>query len=95
MDLKQDVKPITYLKNRTADLVREVTEEGRTVMITQNGKAKVVVMDVELYDRWQAAMALLKILAHAEHDVVAGRTVSQPTAFGRAAAAIKSAARGA
>ena len=95
MDLKQDVKPITYLKNRTADLVREVAEEGRTVMITQNGKAKVVVMDVGLYDRWQAAMALLKILAHAEHDVAAGRTVSQETALARAAAAIKSAARGA
>lgn len=95
MDLKQDVKPITYLKNRTADLVREVAEEGRTVMITQNGKAKVVVMDVELYDRWQAAMALLKILAHAERDVTADRTVSQVTAFARAAAAIKSAARGA
>jgi len=95
MELKQDVKPITYLKNRTADLVREVSEEGRTVMITQNGKAKVVVMDVELYDRWQAAMALLKILAHAEHDVAAGRTVAQETAFARAAAAIKAAARGA
>lgn len=94
MDLKQDVKPITYLKNRTADLVREVAEEGRTVMITQNGKAKVVVMDVELYDRWQAAMALLKILAHAERDVAAGRTVSQETAFARATAVIKSAARG-
>jgi hypothetical protein len=52
-------------------------------------------MDVELYDRWQAAMALLKILAHAEHDVAAGRTVAQETAFARAAAAIKSAARSA
>jgi prevent-host-death family protein len=93
MDLKQDVKPITYLKNRTADLVREVSEEGRTVVITQNGKAKVVVMDVELYDRWQAAMALLKILAHSERDVATGRTVSQETAFTRAAAVIKSATR--
>ena len=40
-------------------------------------------------------LALLKILAHAEHDVVAGRTVAQEAAFARAAAAIKAAARGA
>ena len=60
MELKRDVKPITYLKNHTADLVRDVADEGRTVMITQNGEAKVVIMDVETYDRWQSAMTLLK-----------------------------------
>ena len=93
MNLKQDVKPITYLKNRTADVVREVSEEGRTMMITQNGEAKVVVMDVGTYDRWQAAMALLKMLAQSEAEVGAGRTVSQATALARAEAAIRSAAR--
>ena len=76
MSLKDQVKPITYLKNRTADLVREVTESGRSVVITQNGEAKVVVMDVEAYDRWRDAMAMLKILAQSQGDVEAGRTVS-------------------
>jgi len=90
VDLKKDVKPITYLKNRTADLVREVTEGGRTMMITQNGEAKVVVMDVETYDRWHSAMALLKILAHAEADVDSGRTVKQEQAFDRALQRIRS-----
>ncbi|HEV8131903.1 MAG TPA: type II toxin-antitoxin system Phd/YefM family antitoxin [Acidobacteriota bacterium] len=89
MDLKKDVKPITYLKNRTADVVREVTEGGRTMMITQNGEAKVVVMDVETYDRWRSAMALLKILAHAETDVDSGRTVKQEQAFDRTLGSLK------
>ena len=47
MPERRDVRPITQLKNRTADLVREVSEEGRPITITQNGVAKVVVMDVE------------------------------------------------
>jgi prevent-host-death family protein len=51
MSRVRDVKPITYLKSRTADLVREVSEAGRPVTITQNGEAKVVVMDDETYDR--------------------------------------------
>ncbi len=87
MSLKDQVKPITYLKNRTADLVREVTESGRSVVITQNGEAKVVVMDVEAYDRWRDALALLKILAQSQGDVEAGRTVSMDVAFARAQAA--------
>jgi prevent-host-death family protein len=88
MSLKDQVKPITYLKNRTADLVREVTESGRSVVITQNGEAKVVVMDVGAYDRWRDALALLKILAQSQGDVEAGRMVSTDKAFARAMAAV-------
>ena len=86
---RRDIKPITYLKNKTADLVREVSEQRRTVTITQNGEAKVVVMDVDTYDRWRSAMALLKALAQGEADIEAGRTVKQVDAFRRARRAIE------
>ena len=89
MPTKKDIRPITYLKTRTADLVREVCEKGRPVTITQHGVAKVVVMDVETYDRWRAAMALLKALAHGEADLERGRTVKQADAFRRARRAIE------
>ena len=84
MPERRDVRPITQLKNRTADLVREVSEEGRPITITQNGEAKVVLMDVDHYDRWRASMALLKLLAQREADVGRGRTVKQADAFRRA-----------
>ena len=84
MPKRGDVRPITQLKNRTAELVREVTENGRPITITQNGEAKVVVMDVESYDRWRSSMALLKMLALGEADVERGRTVKQAEAFRRA-----------
>lgn len=93
MGLKKDIKPITYLKNKAADLVNHVADTGKTVVITQNGEARVVVMDVELYDRWRSAMALLKLAAQAEADVVGGRTVSQKEAFAAAEAAIKQASQ--
>ncbi len=88
MDLKEQIKPITYLKNRTAELVREVSESGRTMVITQNGEAKVAVMGVETYNMWRKAMGLLKLAAHAEADLEAGKTVSQAEAFAEAEAAI-------
>ena len=48
-----NVRPITDLKNCAKELVRTVSESGQSVIITQNGKAKVVVMDVEQHDRLQ------------------------------------------
>lgn len=86
---KRDIKPITHLKNHSAALVREISEEGRTVIITQNGEAKVVMMDVETFDRWQDAMALLKILARGQADVEGSRTLTHAAAFARARAAIE------
>ncbi|PYR99091.1 MAG: type II toxin-antitoxin system Phd/YefM family antitoxin [Acidobacteria bacterium] len=82
MNLKRDIKPITYLKNRTTDVVQEVSE-GRTVVITQNGEAKMVIIGVEEYDRLQSALALLKIVQHSEADVKRRRTLSQEQVFER------------
>lgn len=92
MNLKDDIRPITYLKNNTAELVREISRDGRTVTITQNGEAKVVVMDVESYDRMRRSMALLKLVALGEADVEAGRLVPHSQALARAAAVIEEAA---
>lgn len=78
-----DVKPITYLKNSAAELVREVSEEKRTVLITQHGEAKVVVMDVTLYDKWRKAAMLFKALSLSVADSRAGRTVSTEDALAR------------
>jgi len=88
MAQRADVKPITYLKNRTADLLREVSEGGHAVTITQNGEARAVLMDVDTYDRWRSAMTLLKLLAQGEADVEAGRSVKQSDVFRRARKAI-------
>lgn len=93
MALKEDIKPITYLKNHTADLVAEVEQNGRPIVITQNGTAKVVVLDIGSYDRWKKATALLKLIAHSETAVRDGRVVSQKEAFARAEAALTDATR--
>lgn len=77
----RDVVSITRLKTDAAELVRQVSEEGRTLVITQNGTARVVVMDVVEFDRMQDALVLLKMLAQSEADVAAGKTVSIDQAF--------------
>ena len=94
MKLEEDIKPVTYLKNNASQLVRTVSEQGRTVTITQNGEAKAVLMDVATYDRWKQAAVLMKLIAQGEADVAAERTLSEKEAFARAARAIERASRG-
>lgn len=91
MNLKETIKPITHLKNNTAEVVREVSENDSMMIVTQNGEAKVVVIGVKQYDFWKKSIALLKILALGEDDIANDRTYSQKEAFERLDAIIEGA----
>jgi len=84
MNMKEDVKPITYLKNNAAKVIRDASTSGRSLLVTQNGEAKAVVMGVDQYQEWRRALALLKLIIQGEVDVSAGRTMLQNDAFRRA-----------
>ena len=88
-----NVRPITDLKNRTKELVREVADGGQPVVITQNGKPRVVLMDVEQHDRLQDTLAMLKLLSHSQASLAqTGRVCSTAEVRRRAKAALKKAA---
>ncbi|ANB74644.1 prevent-host-death protein [Paraburkholderia phytofirmans OLGA172] len=53
-------------------MVKTITESGEPVLITQNGKARVVVQDAQCYEDQQQTLALLKILALGQKDIRAG-----------------------
>jgi prevent-host-death family protein len=72
-DMKpSQVKPISYLKSHAAEIVRDITESGEPMPITQNGEAKVVVQDAQAYEDMQQTIALLKILAMGQNDIETG-----------------------
>ena len=61
MKLSSQIKPISYLKAHAAEIVRSLGEQGQSLVITQNGEAKVVMQGIESYEQTQETMALLKI----------------------------------
>ena len=81
MRMEPDVKPVTYMKTRTAQLLRAVGESRRPVIITQSGHPKGVLIDFESYQEMRQATLLLRILAQGEADVRARRTVAQEKVF--------------
>ena len=78
MKLSTSIKPISYLKAHAADIVRNIGQRGEPLIITQNGEAKVVILDIEDYEKNQETMALLKLLALANRQVEEGKV--QPLA---------------
>ncbi|MFA9215805.1 MAG: type II toxin-antitoxin system Phd/YefM family antitoxin [Sphingomonadaceae bacterium] len=66
------VKPISYLKSHAAEIVKSITEKREPMLITQNGEAKLVVMDVRSYEEQQETLAMLKILALGNREIERG-----------------------
>ena len=81
MRIEHDVKPVTFLKTRAAELLRSVEETRRPVIITQSGEPKGVLMDFESYQEMREATLLLRLLAQSEADVRGGRLVPQDRVF--------------
>jgi prevent-host-death family protein len=81
MNITIDIKPITYLKAKTADLIKQINETQRPVIITQNGEPKAVLQDPQSYENMRNAIGLLKLISQGEEDIRNGRGRPQEDVF--------------
>lgn len=81
MQLSQDIKPISYLKAKTADVINSVNENQRTIFITQNGEAKAVIQDIRSYESLQNTLNLLKLIIQSENDITENKVTAQDKMF--------------
>ena len=76
MRYSTQIKPISYVKAHAAELLDRITQEREPIIITQNGEARAVLLDVVSYEEMMdETQALLKVLAMAEEEIEAGETV--------------------
>lgn len=80
INLAQDLKPISYVKAHTTEIVKYVENSKAPVVITQNGEAKAVIIDIESYQKTINAINLAKLLSFGEKDIKTGKTVSHGNA---------------
>jgi prevent-host-death family protein len=73
MRYSTQIKPISYLKANAAEVLQELTEQRKPLVITQNGEAKAVLQDVASYEETQETLALLKILALGNQQLAQGK----------------------
>ena len=81
MNIINDIKSISYLKSRAADLLSQINETRRPVIITQNGEPRAILQDPESYENMRNAIGLLKLISQGESDVRNGRVKPQDELF--------------
>jgi prevent-host-death family protein len=81
MNISRDIKPVTYLKARAADLLKQINETHRPVVITQNGEPRAVLQDPESYQNMRNAIGLLKLISLGEEDIKDGKARPQEEVF--------------
>jgi prevent-host-death family protein len=81
MHIAKDIKSVTYLKSCAAELLKQINENHRPVIITQNGEARAVLQDPESYDRMLNAIGMLKLIAQGEENIKKGKLKTQEAVF--------------
>ena len=67
------IRPISYLKSHAAQIAQELADGADPLVVTQNGVARLVVMDATDYEQREQTLALLKLLALAGREIQRGQ----------------------
>jgi len=80
INLARDLKPISYVKAHTTEIVKYVGDSKAPVVITQNGEAKAVIIDIESYQKTINAVNLAKLLSFGGKDIRNGNIITHENA---------------
>ena len=81
MNLSQDIKSISYLSTHSNELIENLNENRRPIIITQNNEAKAVIQDIESYEKLQNSLTLLKLIIQSEKDIQNNDLIPQDEVF--------------
>ncbi|MEC4685606.1 MAG: type II toxin-antitoxin system Phd/YefM family antitoxin [Nitrospirota bacterium] len=81
MNITKDIKSVTYLKSKAADILKQINETHRPIIITQNGEPKAVLQDPQSYENMRNAIGILKLISQGEEDIKEGKVKSQDKVF--------------
>ena len=81
MNIKEDIKPISYIKANAAEILKQVNNTHRPVYVTQNGEARAVLLDTESYEKMQKTIGLFKIISQGEKDIKDGNIMKNDEFF--------------
>ena len=81
MTIETDIRPITYLKSKASDLLKQINETHRHVIITQNGEPKAVLQDPASFEEMRNALTMMKLMSQSEDAIRKGDVVSNEEVF--------------
>jgi len=81
VNLKEDVKPISYIKTNAAEMIDYINSYKNPIIITQHGEAKGVFLDIESYQDMINALSMMKLLQFSEKSIQEGKIYDNEQVF--------------
>ena len=81
VNLKEDVKPISYIKTNAAEMIDYINTKKNPIIITQHGEARGIFLDIESYQDMINALALMKLLQFSEKAIREGNVYDNEEVF--------------
>ncbi|HEV7798121.1 MAG TPA: type II toxin-antitoxin system Phd/YefM family antitoxin [Pyrinomonadaceae bacterium] len=79
LNLGRDIKSLSDFKRKTPDFIKQLEETGEPVVLTINGRAKLVVQDARSYQRMRELLAqaeTIEAIREGLQSVRQGKTMS-------------------
>jgi prevent-host-death family protein len=76
VNLAHDLKPVSYVKDHAIEILDYVGNSKSPIVITNDGEAKAVIIDIESYQKTLNAINLAKLLSFGEKDIKNGNLIS-------------------
>jgi prevent-host-death family protein len=84
IDFSDDIRSLTDFKRNTTEMVEQIEKSGRPMVLTVNGRAKLVVQDAESYQKMLDAIdesEAVRVIRRGLADMKAGRIEPVEAAF--------------
>ena len=81
MNIKEDIQPISFVKAHATEILNQINQTHRPLYVTQNGKAKAVIIDPDSFDNMKKAISILKIITFGEKELKEGKYTKQEDVF--------------
>jgi antitoxin YefM len=76
----EDVHPVSTLRRKAHEVVRQTRRTGRPILITQRGRPAAVLVSAEEWDRLKDRLEMLGEISLGEQDFAQGRVVEEDDA---------------
>jgi prevent-host-death family protein len=90
INLKEDIKPISYIKTNAADMIDYINDHKNPIIVTQHGEARGVLLDIESYQNMVNALSIMKLIQISEKAIQDGKVYDSEEVFSELRAKIGS-----
>jgi PHD/YefM family antitoxin component YafN of YafNO toxin-antitoxin module len=81
MNLKEAVKPLSYIETNAAAMMDYINDYKNPIIVTQQGEARGVLIDVESYQNMIDALGMMKLIQISEKAIQTGDVYDNETVF--------------